>query len=124
MLKQPVILIVEDDTATLKMYKDIFENAKFVVFDAEDGKKAVEIAREKKPDVILLDLLIPIMDGISVIKNIRSNQETKEIPIVAITSMDITTAKNSFDLSQITALLSKLENSPLDVLEKIKSIIL
>ncbi|MBP7859632.1 response regulator [Patescibacteria group bacterium] len=123
MEKKPVILIVEDDEATLKMYKQIFDTAGFVVFEAIDGKKAVNLAVEKKPDVILLDLLLPIMDGISVIKNIRDISEVKNTPIVAVTSMDIESAKNSFDISLVTDLLSKIEYSPLAILEKVRKLL-
>lgn len=123
MQKKPVILIVEDDEATLKMYKQIFDVAGFVVFEAQDGKKAIEIAVEKKPDVILLDILLPVMDGISVIKNIRGTLDIKNTPIVAITSLDLENAKNSFDVSLVNELLSKIEHSPLEILEKVKKLV-
>jgi len=65
------ILIVEDDKSYLWILRQSFENEGFSVFFAEDGEEGLEIATKEKPDLILLDILMPKMDGITMARNLK-----------------------------------------------------
>jgi CheY-like chemotaxis protein len=62
------------------------EEQGFIVFEAENGEVAVETAAREKPDVILMDLTLPLMDGFTATKLIRKNDDLKDIPIIAVTA--------------------------------------
>lgn len=81
------ILIIEDEPGLLEMYKLYFERAGYQVFDALEGELGLEIAKEKKPDLILLDILMPEMSGWEVIKKLKSNPETNQILILVFSNL-------------------------------------
>ncbi len=81
-----VILIVEDDPQDLKLSRDLLEASGYASLEATNGKKAVELAREKKPDLILMDIQMPVMDGFEATKILKADAETRNIPIIALTS--------------------------------------
>ncbi len=78
------VLIVEDDPGILMNLKDEFESYGFTVFSAEDGGKGLTLAREKKPDLIILDLMLPGKDGNEVCRDLRS--EGSKTPIIMLTA--------------------------------------
>jgi len=79
-------LIVEDDLKSLKLFRDLLEASGYASLEATDGKKAVELAREKKPDLILMDIQMPVMDGLEATKILKADAETRNIRIFALTS--------------------------------------
>jgi len=80
-----MILIVEDDQMILKLLRDILHVYGYETVEATDGKQGVAIAREKKPDLILMDIQMPVMDGLETTRILKADVETKEIPIIALT---------------------------------------
>ena len=80
-----VILIVEDDPIIIKLIRDILTVSGYATLEAADGQQGVALARDKKPDLILMDLQLPIMDGFEAIKILKSDADTKDIPIIALT---------------------------------------
>jgi len=93
------ILIVEDNETAVIQVKSILKNENYVVDVATDGKKALEYLKHTIPDGIILDLMMPNVDGFEVIKEMMKNSLTKEIPILVLTAKDIT----SKELSKLTA---------------------
>jgi CheY-like chemotaxis protein len=83
---EKVILIVEDDPKNLKLFRDLIQVSGYTTLEATDGKQGVELAREKKPDLILMDIQMPVMDGLEATKLLKNNDVTKDIPIVALTA--------------------------------------
>jgi len=81
-----VILIVEDDLKSLKLFRDLLGASGYASLEATNGKKAVELVREKKPDLILMDIQMPVMDGFEAAKILKTDAETKNIPIIAMTA--------------------------------------
>lgn len=81
-----VILIVEDDPKIIKLTRDILAVSGYATLEATDGKQGVALAKDKKPDLILMDIQLPIMDGLEAIKILKSDAETKDIPIIALTA--------------------------------------
>ena len=83
---EKVILIVEDDPKNLKLFRDLIQVSGYTTLEATDGKQGVELAREKKPDLILMDIQMPVMDGLEATKLLKNDDVTKDIPIVALTA--------------------------------------
>ena len=81
-----VILIVEDDEINMRLSRDLLQAKGYETLEAWDGKQGVEIAKEKKPDLILMDIQLPVMSGLEATKILKDNKETKEIPIIALTA--------------------------------------
>lgn len=84
------ILIIEDNAQNLYLVKFILEKNSYDVFAATDGPKGIELADQINPDLILLDIQLPMMDGYTVARNLRSNPKLADIPIVAVTSYAMT----------------------------------
>ena len=86
----PTVLVAEDSTDTRIMLKRAFELKGYRVFEAEDGQQALDIARRYHPSLIVVDLNMPVLDGLETIKNFRRLEgEGDHTPIVAITAYDV-----------------------------------
>ena len=80
------ILIVEDNNTNLYMMTFMLEKAGYKTVSARNGAESIKIATFEKPDLILMDMQMPIMDGYEATKQLKANDETKQIPIIALTS--------------------------------------
>jgi CheY-like chemotaxis protein len=80
------VLLVEDVDDTRLFMRLELEKHGFIVFEAENGRVAVEIASRENPDVILMDLTLPLMDGFEATKLLRQNEQLKNVPIIAVTA--------------------------------------
>jgi CheY-like chemotaxis protein len=83
---EQVILIVEDEPRNLKLIRDLLEVSGYMVLEAIDGKQGVEIAKAKKPDLILMDIQLPVMEGFEATRILKADERTRDIPIVALTA--------------------------------------
>lgn len=79
------ILVVEDEQANLATIRDLLNFEGYEVLEARNGRDGVEVATANKPDIILLDMRMPEMDGYEVARQLKAGPETKEIPIIALT---------------------------------------
>jgi DNA-binding response OmpR family regulator len=82
------ILIIEDDASLRRVYQDMCKVEGYSFAVAEDGEKGWQMVKTEKPDLILLDLVMPKMHGFEVLKNIRGDSETKDIPVLIMTALD------------------------------------
>lgn len=80
------ILLVEDNEMIRDMLSERLERKGFDVYRAVDGLQGVEVARSEKPDLILLDMSLPVMDGWQAARQLKTNAETQAIPIIALTA--------------------------------------
>lgn len=78
------ILVVDDEPLTQDLLRLMLEPAGFNVSGAEDGLEALEMVKQERPDIMILDVMMPKMDGIAVCKTLRSNAETADLPIVML----------------------------------------
>ncbi len=83
------ILIVEDEPGMRELLKDILSEHGYNTAVADDGKKGLFLAGEEKPDLILLDVMMPGIDGYQTCEQLKGNEETKEIPIIMLTALDM-----------------------------------
>jgi len=81
-----VILIVEDEALNMELVRDVLQVSGYTTLEAVDGKQGVELARERKPDLILMDIRMPVMDGLEATRILKADSGTRDIPIVALTS--------------------------------------
>lgn len=105
------VLVVDDFEDTRLFMRLALEDHGFIVFEAENGQKAVENANREKPDVILMDLTMPLMDGFAATKLIRQNDTLKDIPIIAITAHHETDFRSDAKASGFDAYVTK----PIDI---------
>ena len=83
-----VILVVEDDPKDLKLIRDLLQVSGYKTIEATGGEQGIELAKTKKPDLILMDILMPKVDGYTACREIKMNKATKGIPVVMLTSLD------------------------------------
>jgi CheY-like chemotaxis protein len=81
------ILVVDDDERTRRMMEAMLSPQGYGVILARDGKQGVEVARSKKPDFILMDMMMPEMDGLTACSQIKANPTTKGIPLFMLTAV-------------------------------------
>ncbi len=80
------ILIVEDEEATRETWAEFFESSGYGVLQAGDGQTALDLARTERPNIVLLDLRLPVLDGYQVCQRLKSDPATSQIPIIMITA--------------------------------------
>jgi two-component system, cell cycle response regulator DivK len=80
------ILVVEDQEDNRQILRDLLASAGFRMIEAWDGKQALTVARSQQPDLILMDIQLPILDGYEATRSIKRDPELKHIPIIAVTS--------------------------------------
>lgn len=85
-MSKKVILVVEDNELNLKLVRSLLLLGEYIVLEALNAESGIQIAREQKPDLILMDIQLPGMDGLTATQKIRNNPELQNIPIVALTS--------------------------------------
>jgi DNA-binding response OmpR family regulator len=93
MANQGIILIVDDTPANLGVLFNFLADSGFQVAIAEDGESAIQIAEYATPDLILLDILMPEMDGFETCYRLKANQRTAEIPVIFMTALTETVDK-------------------------------
>ena len=81
------ILIVEDDPLMRRLYQKIFTFEKYEVEMAEDGEEGLDKARKSKPTLILLDIMMPKMNGLQVLEKLKADPDLKKIPVVMLTNL-------------------------------------
>jgi len=117
------ILLIEDDTFLVEMYTTKFELEGFEVFSAEDGKKGLEMVKKSEPDIILLDILMPKMDGFAVLDALKKDSQTADIPVILLTNLgQKDDVKKGFEKGAAGYLI-KAHFMPSEVVEKIKKIL-
>jgi len=113
------LLIIEDDNFLAGLYTTKFELEGYEVIACDDGEKGLKTAKEKMPDVILLDILLPSKDGFEVLKELKREAGTKKIPVILLTNLsqknDI---QKGLDLGAVDYLI-KSEFMPSEVIIKV-----
>jgi diguanylate cyclase (GGDEF)-like protein len=99
MSRQDTILIVDDDRLSVSVAREMCEKAGYKVIEANDGIQGLRIAQESKPDLVLLDIMMPGKDGFEVCMELRANPETADMPVLMLTGLqDIENMATGFEL--------------------------
>jgi two-component system alkaline phosphatase synthesis response regulator PhoP len=114
------ILIIEDEKILAEMYKEKLEMEGFKVSLAFDVKEGIEMAKKEKPDLILLDILLPVENGVSFLKRQKEDKEISEIPVIAFSNYDDPRTKKEAIEFGVKEYLLKTDYTPTEVIEKIK----
>ncbi len=114
------ILLVEDDNLISSMYKTKFQADGFEVIIAIDGAVALELAKEEKPDIIMLDIILPQLDGFTVLEELKKNAATKSIPVIMLTNLGTTEDKLKGEQLGAADYLVKANFTPAQISQKIK----
>ncbi len=114
------ILVIDDEESIREIYRREFTNNGLDVEVAKDGEEGLLMAAEKTPSLILLDIMLPKMSGIDVLKSLKQNPLTKKIPTLLLTNLgEETIIKEGFELGADGYLL-KVSYTPTQVVEEVK----
>ena len=114
------ILFVEDESALQKTFGDILKQEGYEMVSALDGEVGLKLAKTQSPDLILLDLILPKMDGFEVLEKLKEIPETKDIPVIILTNMGrMEEIGKSLELGAKTYLV-KANYTLQEVVEKVK----
>ena len=86
--RRPEIMVVDDDPDTLALLVRYVRREGFAVVEASSGADCLRLAKQRRPDVIVLDLMMPEMDGFEVCRSLRADADTAEIPVILLTARD------------------------------------
>lgn len=114
------ILVVEDEATLQKALVDMLEQSGYDLVSALDGERGWELAKEETPDLILLDIILPKMDGFDVLRNLKMDPATEKIPVIVLTNLgDLTNIEKALELGANTYLV-KADFHLDDVLRKVE----
>jgi len=88
MFTTPRILVADDDPVTLRFLVALLRREGFEVLDAEDGQRAIELARAHRPDLVVTDLLMPYRDGYEVLRALREDEALRSTPVIVLSMKD------------------------------------
>jgi len=115
------ILIVEDEETISAMYKaKLEESGNFKVFTADNGVLGLETAKKEKPDIVMLDVILPQIDGFAVLEELKKSNSTKNIPVIMLTNLGTDEDKEKGKKLGAADYLVKASLTPAQVEEKIK----
>jgi len=113
------VLIIEDDAMISGMYKTRLEQEGYAVVTADNGGQGLEVAVREKPDLILLDVMMPMMDGFALLQELRLKSTFKETPIIMLTNLGTTEDKEKGEKFGATDYLVKANLTPSQVSEHV-----
>jgi DNA-binding response OmpR family regulator len=117
------VLLIEDEFGFRRIYTSVFKYAGYDVLDAEDGEKGYQMVLKHRPSIVLLDLLLPKMNGFEVLKKIRETDELKTMPVIILSAlgeerevgMGLSMGANDY--------LIKGKSNPKEILDKVQEIL-
>ena len=101
------VLIADDDPVVVDLVRQLLEDDSWTVRSAANGKEALEAIAVKQPDVLLLDLMMPVMDGFETLQQLRANDETQDLPVIVITAKDLSPDEQRDLLHNTTKVIEK-----------------
>ncbi|MFQ5937629.1 MAG: response regulator, partial [Acidiferrobacterales bacterium] len=117
------ILMIEDDEVARDTTRKAAEKQGFTVIEAADGREALKRLAENSPDLILLDLLMPEMDGFEFLVELNKNSDWRDIPVVVLTAKDLTDEDRRRLNGRVTSIAKKGVMSPREILEELRAVI-
>ncbi len=117
------MLLVEDAQLMINLYKRAFEQQNFEVEVAKNGKEGILKAAKWQPDIILLDIRMPDMDGITALRHLKEINQTSRIPVVLLSALS-KEIHSEEDIKGAEAYIEKGDSNPKKVVEKIKEVLL
>ncbi len=117
------VLFIEDEVNIAFLYARAFEQDNFIIINAYTGEEGLIMAKNEKPDFILLDIMLPGMNGLDVLKELKASPSTMAIPVILLTNLsDDTTIKEGF-ARDAAGYIIKSFHSTKQIIEEVKSIL-
>jgi CheY-like chemotaxis protein len=117
------VLLIEDDAVQRERMLGWLEPPQWIVREAANGREALNLLQEAKPDVILLDLMMPEMDGFAVVAALQKEAGWRDIPVIVITSLDLDAKDRERLNSGVQSVLVKEKFRPEDLVERIRRLV-
>ena len=117
------ILLVDDDLTLREMYEERLKTEGFTIVQASNGEEALTKAKDIKPNLILLDIMMPKINGFDVLKSLKSDAELKDIPVIILTALIQDVDRVQGDKLGATDYIVKSETMPGEVITKIRNAI-
>jgi threonine synthase len=115
------IAILEDDPQSALLLRRILQaQGKYHIFEAHDGAEGFEMIQRERPDLILLDLMMPGMDGFQVLEALKADEELSKVPVIVVTAKELTAAERERLSGQIETLMQKGDFTDEDLLKEIR----
>ncbi len=115
-----LVLLVDDDLTLREMYEERLKTEGFEIVQATNGSEAIQRAKEKKPAIVLLDIMMPKVNGFDVLKMMRADKELKDVPIIVLTALIQDVDRAQGKKLGATDYIVKSETMPGEVIVKIK----
>ncbi|MBA2295969.1 MAG: response regulator [Actinobacteria bacterium] len=112
------ILVVEDNERNMKLFRDVLQATGYRVLEAATGERAVELANEHELGLVLMDIQLPGIDGVEALGQLRRNERTASIPVLALTAQAMDGDRERFLAAGFDAYLSK----PVDIVELVATV--
>jgi two-component system, cell cycle response regulator DivK len=112
------ILVVEDNQTNMKLVRDVLQARGYRVHEATSGRQAVELATEHGPDLVLMDIQLPDIDGIEALGRLRADDRTASIPVIALTALAMQGDRERFQAAGFDGYVSK----PVDIGELVRTV--
>lgn len=116
------VLIIDDDMTLREMYDEYLKASGFLVVTAQDGEEGLQQAKQSKPSAILLDLMMPKMNGIEVLRRLKADDELKSIPVIVFTALIQDLEKQESFAAGASEYVVKTEVTPKSILTKIQEL--
>jgi len=104
------ILVVEDNEKNMKLFRDVLSSKGYRTLEATTGGEAVEVATEQAPDLVLMDIQMPDVDGVEALRRLRADERTAAIPVLAVTAQAMQGDRERFLAEGFDGYLSKPVN--------------
>lgn len=117
------IAIIEDDQAITQMYRLKFEAEGFSVVTADNGEEGLELCEKTKPNIVLLDLMMPIMSGDEMLAKLRGTDWGKDMNVVILTNVGEAKMADKVRALGVADILTKAQLTPTEVVNKIRSLL-
>ena len=101
------VLIVEDNDKNMKLARDVLQNKGYQTLEAVTGEEGVQLAKQHVPDLVLMDIQLPGINGIEAFKQIRADANTAKVPVVALTASVTPTDRSAITAAGFDAFISK-----------------
>jgi CheY-like chemotaxis protein len=121
-MDKKIVLVVDDDADLLKMLKLRLETEGYEFMGAQDGEEMLKAIRIKRPDVILLDIMLPKIDGYTALREMRKEDQFKDIPVIVLTAKERKKVGDLFALEGVVLFVEKPYDTG-DLLKKIKGVL-
>ena len=117
-MTEPQVLVVEDNEKNMKLFRDVLHASGYRTLEAATGTRAVELAFEHRPDLVLMDIQLPDIDGVEALDRLRADERCSSVPVLALTAQAMEGDRERFLAAGFDGYLSK----PVDIAEFVATV--